>query len=101
MALRLVIIWFVLAAICGGLAFFLARAPRPALWLRVIVAGIVLILCAASFWTWGNEMEKTLGSAIAYFLVWSGVFGLSAASAGIVAGTLAALGSSGRALPTE
>ena len=101
MALRLVMIWLVLAAIGGGLAFIVARAPRRALWLRVIEAAIVLILCAASFWTWGNEMEKTLGSAIAYFLVWSGVFGLSAVSAGTVVGTLAALGPLGRPLPSE
>jgi hypothetical protein len=91
MAVRFIIIWLVLAALSGWGAWFVARAPRRALWVRIGVAAALLVGFAAAFWMYGAELEKNLGSVILYFLVWGSVFGLSAACAGIVLGTLIAL----------
>ncbi|WP_322514421.1 hypothetical protein SR870_15435 [Rhodopseudomonas palustris] len=91
MAVRLIIFWLVLAAGFGWAAWFVARAPRRALWVRIGVAAVLLVACAVSFLMYGADLEKNLGSVILYFVVWSSVFGLSAACAGTILGTLAAL----------
>ncbi len=91
MAVRLILIWLVLAAASGWAAWYWARAPRRALWVRIAVAAVLLGLFAASFLTYGANLEKNLGSVILYFLVWGSVFGLSAACAGTIVGTLIAL----------
>jgi hypothetical protein len=91
MAARLIIAWIVLAAITGWVAWYFARAPRAALWIRTAVAAVLLAVCAASFWQYGDHLDKTLGAVIGYFLLWGSVFGLSSVCAGIVLGTLAAL----------
>jgi len=91
MAARLIIFWLVLAALCAAAAWLLSRASRPALVLRAAVAAVVLAICAASFWLYGDHLDKTLGAVIGYFLLWGTVFVLSAASAGTVLGSLVAL----------
>ncbi|ABE38360.1 hypothetical protein [Rhodopseudomonas pseudopalustris] len=91
MAVRLIIFWLALAAVSGWVAWFLARAPRRALWVRIVIAALLLVACAASFLMYGADLEKNLGSVVLYFLVWGSVFGLSAACAGTILGTLIAL----------
>jgi hypothetical protein len=91
MAVRLIIFWLVLSALFGGAAWLLSRASRPALLLRVAVAAVVLAICAASFWVYGDRLDKTLGAVIGYFLLWGTVFVLSAASAGTILGSVIAL----------
>lgn len=91
MAVRLILIWLALAAVAGWAAWYLARAPRRALWVRIVVAALLLGGCAAGFLMYGDHLEKNLGSVILYFTVWSAAFGLSAACGGIVLGTLVAL----------
>lgn len=91
MAVRLIIGWVLLAGAVGWGAWFVARASRQALWLRVAIAAIVLAGCAASFWMYGDHLDKTLGAVVGYFLLWGSVFVLSGACAGVVVGTLIAL----------
>ncbi|MBI5130832.1 MAG: hypothetical protein HZA66_15425 [Rhodopseudomonas palustris] len=91
MAVRLIIFWLALAAVCGWGAWYLARAPRRALWVRIGVAAVLLAGCAAGFLMYGDHLDKNLGSVVLYFLVWGSAFGLSAACAGTILGTLIAL----------
>jgi hypothetical protein len=91
MAFRLIIFWLVSAAICSAAALFWARAQPRNLGVRIAVAAVMLIACASSFWMFGDHLDKTLGAVIGYFLLWGSVFAISAACAGIVAGTLIAL----------
>ncbi|MGX7742053.1 hypothetical protein [Rhodopseudomonas parapalustris] len=91
MAVRLIIAWMLLAAAAGWGAWFVARASRRALWFRVAIAALALIGFAASFWMYGDHLDKTLGAVIGYFLLWGSVFVLSGVCAGVVVGTLIAL----------
>lgn len=91
MAFRLIIFWLVSAAACSAAAFLWARLHRANLGVRLVLAGVVLIACAASFWMFGDHLDKTLGAVIGYFVLWGSVFVISAACAGIVAGTLIVL----------
>ncbi|WP_234826968.1 hypothetical protein [Rhodopseudomonas palustris] len=87
----MIIAWLVLAVAIGWGAWFVARASRRALWLRVAIASLLLVAFAASFWMYGDHLDKTLGAVIGYFLLWGSVFVLSSACAGVVVGTLIAL----------
>ncbi|MFC0239260.1 hypothetical protein [Rhodopseudomonas telluris] len=91
MAVRFILIWLALAAAFGWGAWYQARAPRRALWVRIVVAAVLLAGCAAGFLMYGDHLEKSLGSVILYFAVWGAAFGLSAACGGIIVGTLIAL----------
>ena len=91
MAVRFILIWLALAAVAGWLAWYQARAPRRALWVRIVVAAALLAGCAAGFLMYGAHLEKTLGSVVLYVLVWGSAFGVSAACGGVIIGTLIAL----------
>jgi hypothetical protein len=91
MAVRLIIAWVLLAVVVAWGGWFVARASRRALWVRVAIASIVLVGCAASFWMFGDHLDKTLGAVIGYFLLWGSVFVLSGACAGVIVGTVIAL----------
>ncbi|MCG6205632.1 hypothetical protein LPW26_13355 [Rhodopseudomonas sp. HC1] len=91
MAVRFILIWLALAAVAAWAAWYQARAPRRALWVRIAVAAVLLGGCAAGFLMYGDHLDKTIGSVVLYFLVWGSVFGLSAACGGVIIGTLIAL----------
>lgn len=91
MAVRFILVWLALAAVSGWAAWYQARAPRRALWVRIAVAAVLLGGFAAGFLMYGDHLEKTLGSVVLYFVVWGSAFGLSAVCGGIIIGTLIAL----------
>jgi hypothetical protein len=92
MAARLIILWIVLALVSAlGSWFWARRALRPVLWIRVAVATVILIACVVSYIQFGASMEKTFAGAAGYFLLWAGVYGLAAVSAGVVVGSLIVL----------
>jgi hypothetical protein len=92
MAARLIALWIVMAAISALGSWLLARrAPKPALWVRVIVAAVLLAACVASYLLFGSSLEKTFVAVAGYFLLWAGVFAVAAVAAGVAVGSLIAL----------
>jgi hypothetical protein len=92
MAVRLIVLWIVIAAIAAVGSWLLGRrAAVPTLWARVTVAAVLLAACAASYILFGSSLEKTIAGVAGYFLLWAGVFGLAAVCAGIAIGSLLAL----------
>jgi hypothetical protein len=92
MAARLIALWIVIALISAlGSWLWARRAPRPTLWVRVAVAAVLLVACAASYMLFGASLEKTFAGVAGYFMLWAAVYGIAAVSAGVMVGSLIAL----------
>jgi hypothetical protein len=91
MAFRLILIWVSLAAIASFGAWLHARRTPSALWLRIGVAALLLVVLGGSLVASGTGVEKSLASISLYFVYVAAVFAGTGLCAGIVIGSLIAL----------
>jgi hypothetical protein len=92
--MRFLIILWVLLAIAGAGAAWVAMRPkkRTGAWLGIALAVVLLGLFSASFLLFGSSVDKSFVAVASYFFNWGMAAGGAAICVGAIVGLALALG---------